>query len=307
MTFVARLTVQRESLIINDIMEVQRIKPDFFFDVTHSGDVFEMDTSVFKQSVVEDALRMPLPGIDDLALFDGIVKLAHEDLTEYGTSGHNRLDNNQIELLFRVAARVGVRCGVDFPKLPFRNFTGFHAYWKKNDMSNSWAARRDYLNEAFQAVEDAIYDAQDRLWDETLADAVSPHGATGWPLLDAEIAQMRRKFARATTDQDHADVGNACVRVLEMLSDVAFDSEKYAIPGKPVPTKAQTKIRLELIVKKELPAADFEHAFKLSSAAIELAQRVKHSPAPSRREAGVSADTTILLVNIIRRITQDEQ
>lgn len=250
-------------------------------------------------------MRAPIPEVEDLEIFDGLVKLIQEELTAYGTTGAVRLDDDQIEIVLRVAQRVGKRCGIDFPILPFRNFTGFHTYWKKNDMGGSWAARREYVDDVLSPIKDAIYEMQERFWEETLASPISPHESTGWPVLDNEIIQVRRRFAIATTDQDHAAVGNACVRILEMLAEVAFDPIKYAVSGLPVPNKAQTKIRLELIIKKELPPSDFEYAFKLSSACIELAQKVKHSPTPTRREAGIAADSVILLVNIIRRITQD--
>jgi hypothetical protein len=38
---------------------------------------------------------------------------------------------------------------------------------------------------------------------------------------------------------------------------------------------------------------------------IELAHSVKHSTAPSRREAGITADAVILLANILRRVDQE--
>ena len=282
----------------------QRIKPDYFFATQKTQDIFELDRKELKQELIDTLFKESLADVDDLAALDALIRLVHDELTAYGTGGGNQLDDDEFEHVFRTTQRVGKRCGIEVPSLPFRNFAGFYGYWVKQNMKGSWAARREYVNDTFRSVEDAIYEAQERIWDETLADPVSPHGVSGWAMIDAEIAQLRRRFAIARTDQDHAAVGNACVRVIEMLTEVAFDPNKYAIPGMPVPNKSQTKIRLELIVKKELPKSDFEHAFKLVSACIELAQRVKHSPTPSRREAGISADSVIMLVNIIRRVTQ---
>jgi hypothetical protein len=282
----------------------QRIKPDYFFSVRKAQDILEFDRKELKQELIDTLFKEPLVDVDDMAALDALVRLLRDELTAYGTGGGNQLDDDQFEHVFRTTQRVGKRCGIEVPSLPFRNLTGFYDYWIKHGMKGSWAARREYVSETLRPLEDAIYEAQERIWDETLADPISPRGASGWTMIDAEIAQLRRRFATARTDQDHAAVGNACVRVVEMLAEVAFDSNKYALQGMPVPNKSQTKIRLELILKKELPQSDFEHAFKLSSACIELAQRVKHSPTPSRREAGISADSVILLVNIIRRITQ---
>ena len=36
----------------------------------------------------------------------------------------------------------------------------------------------------------------------------------------------------------------------------------------------------------------------------EVAQQVKHSGSPTRQEAGISADATILLANIMRRLRE---
>lgn len=38
---------------------------------------------------------------------------------------------------------------------------------------------------------------------------------------------------------------------------------------------------------------------------IELAHSMKHSTAPTRREAGIAADAVIMLANILRRVDQD--
>jgi hypothetical protein len=46
---------------------------------------------------------------------------------------------------------------------------------------------------------------------------------------------------------------------------------------------------------------------KLALAAIEYAQQVKHSTTPTRREAGIAADAVIQLVNLLRRLDEDEQ
>ena len=50
------------------------------------------------------------------------------------------------------------------------------------------------------------------------AEAVSPHTNTGWPKVDEELTELRRRFRTATTTRDYRDVGNRSVAVLEALA-----------------------------------------------------------------------------------------
>jgi hypothetical protein len=43
---------------------------------------------------------------------------------------------------------------------------------------------------------------------------------------------------------------------------------------------------------------------RLVNAAIELAHKVKHHPTPTRQQAGIAADTVIMLANILRRLQE---
>jgi hypothetical protein len=41
---------------------------------------------------------------------------------------------------------------------------------------------------------------------------------------------------------------------------------------------------------------------RVVNAVIELAQKVKHNPTPTRQQAGIAADSVIMLANILRRL-----
>lgn len=47
-------------------------------------------------------------------------------------------------------------------------------------------------------------------------------------------------------------------------------------------------------------------ARRLVRASIEMAQEVKHSDTPTRRDAGLAADAVILLANLLRRLDEPE-
>lgn len=272
-------------------------------------DLFATDWpgSTLRTDLIKDALKGPLEGCTDVDLADTLVRLLHQELEAFGTHGRVSItDDDDFRLLVRTCQRVTKRAGVSFPNLPFRDLSGFRTHWSDNGMSGSWAARRKYANDLLLPVEEEIYRLQQRMWDEPLLKPITPHSATGWATLDREVEELRARFAVARSAQDHSAVGNACVRILEVLGDVAFDPHTNVPAGEEVPPKSNTKRRFDLIIDSELQGSDSDKLRKLARATIEVAHQVKHQGTPSRRDdAGIAADSTIALVNIIRRVTPE--
>jgi hypothetical protein len=170
-------------------------------------------------------------------------------------------------------------------------------------MDGSWAKRRNYLHGVFGDLHTQIDDLQYQEWEGTLFQPITPHPATGWSVVDSEITQLRDRFARARTDQDHSAIGNACVRILEILGDVAFEPDKYLAAGEGVPARDKTKNRFDRIINCELAGSDNEELRGYARKLVEVAHLVKHRATPSRKEAGVASDGVIALANMMRRIT----
>ena len=61
-------------------------------------------------------------------------------------------------------------------------------------------------------------------------------------------------------------------------------------------------MRLGRYVEDALPGSSNVELRGLLTRAIEFAQRVKHDHTPTRREAGIAADSVILLANILKRL-----
>lgn len=137
-----------------------------------------------------------------------------------------------------------------------------------------------------------------------LATPVSPHGRTGWSSIDAEVAELRRHFQSATTPQDYRAIGNDCVVVTEALSRHVFRPAKHLKPGELEPPTANTKLRLERFIEAAAERPSNLALRRLARAVIEMAQTVKHSETPTRREAGIAADAVILLSNMLRRLDE---
>lgn len=58
-------------------------------------------------------------------------------------------------------------------------------------------------------------------------------------------------------------------------------------------------------VDDSLAGKDNEAIRGVANKVIELAHSVKHSASPTRREAGIAADSVVMLANILRRVDQD--
>jgi hypothetical protein len=209
-------------------------------------------------------------------------------------------------LLLRAYRAVCTRAGIAFPDLPFRDLEGFKAYWVAEGMAGSYAKRRRYLEILFEPIEEEILNHSVRTWSDVLVSPVSPRDGTGWETIDAEILQLRQRFAVARTDQDHCAVGAACVRVLEHLGEVAFDPAVHLPAGAPIPSRDRTKDRFQAVIAYALPGPENDRLRKLARSVVEQAQVVKHSRTPSRRDAGIAADSVIMLVNLLRRLVDQQ-
>ena len=78
--------------------------------------------------------------------------------------------------------------------------------------------------------------------------------------------------------------------------------------GRNVELKLSTvtpKDRLDRVVEVDLPGPENAELRELVRAAIEQAQAVKHRT-PNRRQAGIAADSVILMANIFRRLAEPE-
>lgn len=244
----------------------------------------------------------PLESTTDLEAALALVGLLRIEYLTYGTDGDNTLDGPEVRDLQRTARTVLGRLGISLD-VPWRDFDGFRSYWLSNDGYGSWQARRYMVAEVFDPVQEALERLEGGASHE-LVDPVTSHAELGWPRVDKEIRQMRTAFQRARSPLECREVGLACVGTLEALSAVAFDPARHCDEGEDVPAVAKTKMRLTRVAERALgadgPSAEMS---KLIRAAIELSEAVKHAPNRTRMEAGIAADTVLLVANMLRRLT----
>jgi hypothetical protein len=237
-----------------------------------------------------------------------IVKAFHSQLEWFATSGQGVVEDFTVhfELFHRACVKACARAGASFPDLDFSSPEDFRQFWKRNDMSGSYALRRQYLEGVFGELERELLKKKRLNWTDSLASPITPRGRTDWPEVDAEVEELKRKFGVATSSQDYSGIGQACVRIQEAAIDAAFNPATHMpSSGEPIPSRAMTKRRVDLILSSNHSGSESELLRKLVRSAIEFAQDTKHRTTPNRRDAGIAADATILVVNLLRRITGD--
>jgi hypothetical protein len=277
---------------------------DFFEDATSHSFGIAIPARAFRTPLVRNLRQGPLAGVGGVEAAVALARLIHDELEAYGTDGGNELNDDDMREALLALDAVVQRLGVQPLALPFRNFTTFRSYWLRQGAKGPWQARRDLLVTLFDPLHEQLADLESQALTSTLAQPASPRGRTGWSRVDEEIAELRRHFQNAMTPQDYRNVGNDCVIVTEALSRHVYDPERHLRPGEEVPPIGNTKQRIERYVDDAASGPDNAALRKLARAAIEMAQSVKHGSTPTRREAGIAADSVILLANLLRRLDE---
>ncbi len=269
-------------------------------------DLFGGPSRLLNEELIRRLRRGPLAEHSDVEAAVALARLIHDDLEASGTGGGEELSDEQMREAIQALRTVLSRLGLDEFDLPFRGHGTWRGWWIRQGASGSggWQARRNLLSGLFDSLHDQLADMEQASLTSSLAEAISPHARTGWPAVDAEISELRRHFLRAATPQDYRNVGQDCVAVTEALSRTVYDPARHLREGEQEPPVANTKARLERFVEDAAPGPDNAAIRRLARMTIELAQHVKHSETPTRREAGIAADAVILLANILRRLDE---
>jgi hypothetical protein len=282
------------------------LRPDDFF-IEPDPDLYLPDT---QRRLDLDLLNRVRVGQredhDDVEIAVALTRLLHDDLERFGTDSRNELSDEESRVGLRALRTVLDRLDLDDAEIPFRDYGTFYNYWIRKGAKGSWQARRDLLQEIFVPIEDRLAVLEDRSIASTLVDPITSHARTGWTAVDVEIGELRRHFQAARTPQDYRAVGLDCVAVTEALSAAAYDPDRHLRAGEEEPPVANTKQRLDRVIEDALPGSDNAALRKLGRAVIEMAQQIKHSTTPTRREAGIGADAVIQLANFLQRLEESE-
>ncbi|MFI8243451.1 hypothetical protein ACIF83_40465 [Streptomyces sp. NPDC085866] len=101
----------------------------------------------------------------DLDVAIALTRLLYNDFVSYGTDGRDRrLNNDTVPVVIKAHRAVIERLALKPPVWPFRAFDGprgFGSYWRDHDMSGSWKARRDCVEEILGPTRDALEELQE--------------------------------------------------------------------------------------------------------------------------------------------------
>lgn len=276
---------------------------DFFAESARLGP-WRTPAVELRVDLLERLRTGPVQGFDDLDVAIALIGLVWGELKAYGTDGATRLNDAQIGRAQRALKATLNRLDIELT-FPWRDFESFKNHWIKHDCSGSWQARRVLLEEFFGPVQQRLDKLEEAQFRVVTAEAVSPHTSTGWPKVDVELTEMRRRFRTASSTQDYRDTGNRAVAVLEALSRAVYDPAKHVREGESELALDKTKLRISRYVEDSLAGKDNAAIRGVVVKTIELAHGVKHSLEPTRRQAGIAADSVIMLANILRRVDQD--
>ncbi len=282
------------------------MRSDRFFNSSGGSNPFDdwnerLDTDLIK------SLRVgPSAGMDDIETAIALTELLKIDFECYGTDGTQRIrSDSDINLCLRAQGMILERLGIDFD-LPWRDFATFRTYWIANEGHGSWQARRDMVEKYFGPLSAQLTFMEDQADAAMLAEPLTQHAKTGWPEVDIEIQELRRRFRSSRTPQDYRAVGTDSVGVLEALSRTVYDPAKHVREGEVALDTGKSKLRIERFVEDALSGSENKEVRALVRKAIDLAHRVKHSHNATRRDAGIAGDSAILLANILRRIDLEQ-
>ncbi len=278
---------------------MQVVTPEDFFE-----DDFMSDERLLNCDLLERVRAGTFNDRSDVEVAVALLRLAHDELQAYGTDGAQRTNEQGIRLILRTSRQLLKRLGIVL-ELPFSDFRTFRTYWETNGAWGNWQARRDILNGLFEPLHLELAQLEDDELGSVLAKPITSHPGTGWNRVDTEINELRRHFHAARSGQDYCNVGNDCVAVLKRLSEIVFDPEIHLEKDEKVPPVDKTKVRLGKFVDHAAPTPANAEIRKLARAAIELAQAIKHQDEPTRRNAGIAADSVILLANLLRRLAEE--
>lgn len=283
------------------------MRQDDFFETTEFSHDFGSWTGTrreLRSEIIQSAWHNALP-YSDLTIIRPLMTIVRKEYTVHGTTGTRQMNDEDLALSRRALQAVSRRLGYVL-EIPFTDGESFHDFWKANGAEGSHQARRDIISGIFNPLERFVEELEDTAIDGAIAFPVSPRDATGWHYVDQEICELRTKFSSARTSADYSDIGHRAVRVIEAVNRVTFNPQRH-LRSEDSPkefVESKTKNRLERFVEVELAGSKNSDLRSFVKKSIGLAHSVKHSPTPSRREAGITADAAIMLANLLRRLVE---
>ncbi len=174
---------------------------------------------------------------------------------------------------------------------PFPDLWDWYGRWRSGDLP-SYQSRREFLAGIFNPMFEQVRAHQS-------GQAPPPAEPTGWPKVDRQVGEARRRLAEAETEEQFQAVGLLCREVLISLAQAVHDPARHPPLDGTTPSETDAKRLLEAYIAAELKGSSYEAPRMHAKAAYALAVDLQHKRTASFREAALCVEATSSAVNVI--------
>lgn len=178
---------------------------------------------------------------------------------------------------------------------PFPDLWDWYGRWRSGDLP-SYQSRRSFVADLFNPMFDQVQAYKSG----RIPPSVEP---TGWPQVDRQVGEARRRLAEAESVEQFQAVGLLCREVLISLAQAVHDPERHPALDGTEPSETDAKRMLEAYIAAELMGSSNEGHRRFSKAAYALAVDLQHRRTATFREAALCLEATTSAVNTIAIIS----
>jgi hypothetical protein len=178
---------------------------------------------------------------------------------------------------------------------PYSDLWSWYGKWSDGSLP-TYQSRRRYIADLYKPLLDALKDA-------TRVNTVQPSDPTGWARVDRSVEKIIKTLETAKNEEDFQAVALLCREAIISLAQAVYDPEKHeSLDGvKPSPTDA--KRMLENFIAEALKGDSHDYQRKFAKAAFDLAVNLQHRRTAVFRDAGLCAEATRSVINVIAVIS----
>lgn len=175
---------------------------------------------------------------------------------------------------------------------PHESLWDFFRYWKAEGM-DQYRPRREYLQKLFA---EPIAAAVGRVHNPS---PVAEREATGWELVDRQLAKARLQFDRASAEEDWQGVGLTCREALISLGQSVYVKGLHESADGVKPSSTDAKRMLEAYIRHELPGDGYKEVRAHARASVDLAVHLQHRRTATRRLAALCLEATSSAASVV--------
>jgi hypothetical protein len=184
--------------------------------------------------------------------------------------------------------------GVDHAN-PFPDLWDWYGRWSSGDLP-SYRSRREFVASLLNPMIEQVRAHRPGA-------AMPPVVPTGWPRVDRQVGEARRRLAEAQTEEQFQAVGLLCREVLVSLAQAVHDPAHHpSLDGVPA-SETDAKRMLEAYIAAELVGSSHEALRRHAKAAYALAIELQHKRTASFRETALCVEASSSIVNVIAIIS----